>query len=108
MQRDPVPGNRSGRDGSRLVYARSGMVLPAKRDKEGRGMHFKLVLSLVLAGLALIFILQNVAVVEIRFLFWTISMSRALFMLFMLAIGFIVGWIAHSLMMHRGTRTEIR
>lgn len=64
-------------------------------------MQVKLILSLVLAGLAVLFIVQNVAVVEIRFLFWTISMSRALFMFFLLAIGVVVGWSLHSLHVHR-------
>ena len=64
-------------------------------------MQAKLILSLVLAGLAVIFIVQNVAVVDIRFLFWKLSMSRALFMFFLLAIGIVVGWSLHSYQIHR-------
>ena len=64
-------------------------------------MNFKLVLSLILAGLAVLFIIQNVAVAEIRFLFWTLSMSRSLLMFFILAIGIVLGWLLHSFMMHR-------
>jgi uncharacterized integral membrane protein len=55
----------------------------------------------VLAGLAVLFIVQNVAVVDIKFLFWKLSMSRALFMFIMLAIGILVGWTLHSLHQHR-------
>ena len=36
-------------------------------------MGYKLIFILILAGLAVIFIVQNVAVVEIQFLFWSIS-----------------------------------
>lgn len=64
-------------------------------------MNFKLILSLILAGLAVLFIIQNVAVVEIRFLFWSLAMSRSLFMFFLLAIGIIVGWLLHGYKMHR-------
>ena len=64
-------------------------------------MNFKLILSLILAGLAVLFIIQNVAVVEIKFLFWSLSMSRSLFMFFLLAIGMIVGWLLHGYLMYR-------
>jgi putative membrane protein len=60
-------------------------------------MNVKLILSLILVGLAVIFIIQNVAVVEIQFLFWTMSMSRALFMFFLLAIGLLTGWVGWGL-----------
>lgn len=64
-------------------------------------MHPKLIISLLLSALALIFILQNVTVVEVRFLFWSLAMSRALWMLLLLAIGVIVGWLLHSYAQHR-------
>jgi len=64
-------------------------------------MNMKLVISLVLAGLAVLFIIQNVTVVEIRFLFWTLSMSRALLMFFILAVGIGIGWSLHSLSVSR-------
>ncbi|MDF1590977.1 MAG: LapA family protein [Desulfobacterales bacterium] len=60
-------------------------------------MNFKLWLSLILAALALIFIIQNAAVVELHFLFWTVSMSRLVWMFLLLAIGFLIGWLLHSL-----------
>ena len=64
-------------------------------------MNFKLVLSVILAGLAVIFIIQNTAVVDIRFLFWTLSMSRLLLFFFLLVIGVILGWLLHGYSMHR-------
>ncbi len=56
----------------------------------------KLIISLTVLGLALIFLLQNTAVVTIRFLFWDVAMSRAVFMLVLLIIGLVAGWLLHS------------
>lgn len=66
-------------------------------------MNNKMIIGLVLAGLAVLFIIQNVAVVEIRFLFWTFAMSRSLFMIFLLVIGIVVGWLLNSYYHHRKT-----
>jgi uncharacterized integral membrane protein len=49
-----------------------------------------------MAGLAVLFILQNVTVVDMKFLFWTLSMSRALLMSLILSVGIILGWLLHS------------
>ncbi len=51
------------------------------------------IIFLGLIILVLIFVVQNTQVVEVRFLFWTISMSRSLVLLATLAIGFIGGWL---------------
>ena len=56
----------------------------------------KLITGLVLAALVLVFIIQNAAVVELHFLFWTLSMSRSLMILFVLFIGLVIGWIVGS------------
>jgi uncharacterized integral membrane protein len=61
-----------------------------------KNMSFQLMLILILAGLAAIFIIQNVAAAEVSFLFWSIAMSRALLIVFALVIGFVSGWIAHG------------
>lgn len=50
------------------------------------------VVVLLLAVLA-IFVLQNTHVVEVRFLFWKIQMSRALVLLGVLAAGVGTGWL---------------
>jgi uncharacterized integral membrane protein len=67
-------------------------------------MHFKLALSLVLAGLIVLFIVQNVAVVEVRFLFWGLSMSLSLFVFLLFVLGVIMGWLLHSYFLHRRKR----
>lgn len=64
-------------------------------------MNLKLVLILILSSLAVVFIAQNVAVVEISFLFWRASMSSALLIFFTLTIGFLLGWFLHGYFLHR-------
>lgn len=67
-------------------------------------MSFNLVLVLALAGIALIFVIQNVAAVDVNFLLWTVSMSRALLIIFTLAIGFLLGWFLHSYTAYRKSK----
>ena len=59
-------------------------------------MSFKLIFSIVMAGMTILFIIQNVPSVEVTFLFWTLSMSRALLISLILSIGIILGWLLHS------------
>ena len=56
-------------------------------------MNTKATIGLALLLLAVIFIVQNAAVVNIQFLFWKISMSRSLMIFFVLAMGIVIGWI---------------
>lgn len=46
-----------------------------------------------LIALVIIFVIQNTQVVEVRFLAWTVSMSRALMLFGTLVIGIIGGWL---------------
>ena len=69
-------------------------------------MHYKLIVILSLAGLAVLFIIQNVAVVEIQFLFWSTRMSRSLLMFLLLAIGIIMGWFLHSYLKYRKGKSK--
>jgi lipopolysaccharide assembly protein A len=64
-------------------------------------MKAKLIIGIVLLGLAVVFIVQNVAVMDLRFLFWTVSMSRALFVFLILAVGITAGWLLHSALIKR-------
>lgn len=56
-------------------------------------MKFTFVLGVIIGILVVAFILQNTEIVEISFLFWTISISRALVVLLVFIIGIIVGAI---------------
>jgi lipopolysaccharide assembly protein A len=58
-------------------------------------------LALSIVALVLVLAAQNAVVVEIRFLFWTVSMSRALVLLFTLLAGAALGWVACGLIQRR-------
>ncbi|MFA6971993.1 MAG: LapA family protein [Gallionella sp.] len=45
-------------------------------------------------------------VVEISFLYWKASMSCSSLMFFALLIGFVLGWIMHSHLLHRKLAAE--
>jgi putative membrane protein len=62
---------------------------------------FKLILSLILAGLAVLFVVQNVAVVEVRFLVWGFQMTLSLLIFLLFAGGLMVGWLLHSYWAYR-------
>lgn len=69
-------------------------------------MNLRLALILLLSSLAVVFIAQNVAVVEIGFLYWRASMSSALLIFFTLMIGFILGWFLHSYLLYQKSKGE--
>ena len=64
-------------------------------------MNTKFAFILILVGLFVVFIVQNVTVVEITFLFWSFQVSRVLLLFLALLIGLIIGWILHSIAVHR-------
>jgi putative membrane protein len=67
-------------------------------------MRFYLFMVLGLSAATVVFVSQNVAVVDVNFLVWTVSMSRALLILFTLAIGFLLGWFLHAYFSYRRTK----
>ena len=69
-------------------------------------MNFKITLVVILVCLALIFVAQNIDIVTVSFLFWDISMSRAVLLFFSLLIGFIIGWFLHSYLSYRKDKKE--
>lgn len=69
-------------------------------------MNYKLVSILVLAGLTLLFIFQNVTSIEIQFLFWSARMPRSILMLLILGVGFLIGWFLHSYLHYRKVKRE--
>lgn len=64
-------------------------------------MNTKLYVSLAIVALAAVFIVQNMEVVEIRFLFWKIGMSRSLMFIFLTLAGVVVGWLLRGYMSHK-------
>jgi len=67
-------------------------------------MSVKLIAGLVLAGVLVLFAIQNAEPVEFAFLIWTFALSRALMMFILLAIGVLLGWTMHALSAHRGRK----
>lgn len=59
-------------------------------------MSFRLVAVLILIGLVLLFVIQNVAVVEIQFIFWSFSIARSLLIFLVLGTGILLGWFLKS------------
>lgn len=69
-------------------------------------MNLKLILILILSTLAVMFVAQNAAPVEIGFLVWQTSMSSALLIFFALMVGFVLGWFLHGYLLHRKSRSD--
>ena len=76
--------------------------------REDKKMNFKITLIVILVCLALIFLAQNIQVVTVSFLFWEVSMSRAVLLFFSLLIGFIIGWFLHSYLAYRKDKKEFQ
>jgi uncharacterized integral membrane protein len=72
--------------------------------RENRNMNAKLVLALLLMGMAVVFVIQNVAMVEVGFLGWRFSLSSALLIFSTLTIGFVMGWSLHSYLLYRKSK----
>ncbi len=68
-------------------------------------MNAKLFIILVLIALVAVFIVQNAEVVELRFLFWTLAMSRALMFVFLVLIGIAAGWLLRGHSSHKASST---
>ncbi len=71
-----------------------------------KNMHWKMILWGVIGVLLVIFIVQNVAVMEIKFLFWKMSMSRSLIMFFLVIIGIAIGWFWKGVSVRNKKRQE--
>ncbi|HDP95811.1 MAG TPA: DUF1049 domain-containing protein [Candidatus Aminicenantes bacterium] len=59
-------------------------------------MKAKLILFMVAVAFVVLFVLQNTTVVEIHFLLWSLSMSRALVVVVFVAVGVAIGWLLRS------------
>ena len=59
-------------------------------------LNYKKIISFVLAALTILFILQNIAVINISFLFWTFFISRSVLIFVVLLIGIAIGLLLRS------------
>lgn len=64
----------------------------------------KFILGLIFGIIMVIFIFQNIDIVEISFLFWSISISRALMIFLVLLMGILLGVILQGI--HRGKQKK--
>ena len=60
-------------------------------------MNFKLLIGILAVALMGIFVFQNMEVVSVTFLVWSIEASRVLVYLSIFLIGVLVGWLGRSL-----------
>jgi len=62
------------------------------------------ILFIILVGVVLVFVFQNMATIEVKFLVWTLTVSRALILLVTLAVGIVGG----SLLTYPARRQKAR
>ncbi|MFA9453005.1 MAG: LapA family protein [Candidatus Aminicenantaceae bacterium] len=53
----------------------------------------KFIIILILVLLAVIFVIQNSAMVKIELFFWSISMNQIIMILGLLLVGFLIGFL---------------
>jgi len=70
-------------------------------------MSFKIIFLVIVAGFTVVFLIQNVAAVTVKYFFWEISLSLALLIFFIMAIGFIMGWFLHAFLSYRKDKKEV-
>lgn len=59
-------------------------------------MKVKLVISIILLTVAILFVYQNTDLVSVDFLAWSVELSLALLVLFVFAAGLTLGWLLNS------------
>ena len=64
-------------------------------------MTFQKIIGAAAVALVLIFIVQNMATVEVQFFFWSLSLPRSLILLAVMAVGFLIGWLYHAHKVHQ-------
>jgi uncharacterized integral membrane protein len=58
---------------------------------------FKFIVGLIIGILVIIFMVQNVEVVDIALYAWTVSIPRAIMILIVFVIGIALGWVIRSI-----------
>jgi uncharacterized integral membrane protein len=62
---------------------------------------FKAVVAAILIAIVLVFVFQNLVIVDIDFLFWTLQANRAAVLFSVFGAGIVVGWLACALKRRR-------
>ena len=66
----------------------------------------KFIIGIIFGALVILFMVQNVQVVDIKFIAWTVSISRALMILIVFVIGILLGWVVRSMGYRKKKRAE--
>ena len=78
----------------RILYSKYnlGTLLVNYLEGDRTKKDIKLIIGLALFLLVVVFTVQNPVAVEVKILFWYLSVSRSLVLFFVLVIGVIIGW----------------
>jgi uncharacterized integral membrane protein len=68
----------------------------------------RFILGIVIGVLVIIFMFQNVQPVDVTFIAWTVTLSRAVVLLIVFAVGIIIGWIFHGAGRRRREKSKYR
>ncbi len=71
-------------------------------------MKAKIILMLVLVGIFILFVLQNMEVVNIHFLFFSFPISLVLLLFIVFAIGIIIGMILPGILSSKQKNVEVK
>jgi uncharacterized integral membrane protein len=101
-RKQPIIGSESGSRtrGGYLIQGERGWKMEAKK---GGAMNKRLILILVLVGLALILIFQNTQSVYLHIFFWKLVQPMVVLVVTLFALGFVIGFLAAKM---KGTRGE--
>ncbi|MEJ5261412.1 MAG: LapA family protein [Ignavibacterium sp.] len=71
-------------------------------------MKAKIIFMLVLVGIFILFVLQNMEVVNIHFLFFSFPISLVLLLFIVFAIGIIIGMILPGILSSKQKNVEVK
>lgn len=71
-------------------------------------MKAKIILMLVLVGLFILFVMQNMEVVNIHFLFFSFPISLVLLLFIVFAIGIIIGMLLPGILTSKQKNVEVK
>lgn len=70
-------------------------------------MKAKVILMLILIGLFILFVVQNIEIVNIHFLFFSFPVSLVLLLFIILAVGIIVGMMLTGILSSKKKTAEV-
>jgi uncharacterized integral membrane protein len=66
----------------------------------------KFIIGIIIGILVIVFMVQNVEVVDITFLAWTMHLPRAIMILIVFVLGIGVGYVAHGIRARKKEKKE--